>query len=56
VVGLAPDHPGIVGVTNAINMIDGLDGLAGGISLVVSAMAWRWPGCMEPLTLLVAPC
>jgi len=46
----------IVGVTNAINMIDGLDGLAGGISLVVSAMAMAVAGLYgNHLTLLVAP-
>jgi UDP-GlcNAc:undecaprenyl-phosphate/decaprenyl-phosphate GlcNAc-1-phosphate transferase len=46
----------IVGVTNAVNMVDGLDGLAGGISLVVSAIAMAVAALYgNHLTLIVAP-
>jgi len=46
----------IVGVTNAVNMVDGLDGLAGGMSLVISAMAMAVAALYgNMLTLLVAP-
>jgi len=46
----------IVGVTNAINMVDGLDGLAGGISLIISAIAMAVAALYgNTLTLIIAP-